>query len=147
MTEYFIPYEQAIKLKQLGFPQNDYLSWYGGINKLTYDQEYNEEDFRDFCCAAPLYQQAFRWFREKHELECCLKMNYDILNSRVMYLNGKEVSPRLIIGDKKWELMNRESVAYKMKPDYYEKTYTYEEAELACLNKLIEIVESNTKEK
>jgi hypothetical protein len=62
---------------------------------------------------SPLYQQTFRWFREKYNL-----------NPSIMY-NG--------IGQ--WD--------YDLNGDWSGRVWdSYEEAELACLTKLIEIVES-----
>jgi hypothetical protein len=60
----FTLYPEALELKQLGYPQNDYFAWYAH-DGLHYDSEYIEEDFTYACCAAPTYSQAFRFFREK----------------------------------------------------------------------------------
>jgi hypothetical protein len=60
----------------------------------------------------PTYSQAFRWFREKHRL-------YPIIDS---FVGVKGV------------------VKFFYKLPMYDETFnTYEEAELACLDKLIEI--------
>jgi hypothetical protein len=86
MNKEFIPYEQILELKALGFD---------GI----------------------LWQEAFRWFREKHRY-------YHILN-----YNAKFNVWVLTIAD-----FNSNQLSI-------EKHNTYEEAELACLKKLIEIVD------
>lgn len=96
MNKEFIPYKQALELKELGFDE-DVFEWF-------------DTETKDFCdvmkeVKAPLYQQAFRWFREKHNLH-----HLDLIS--LLYLEQK---------------MN------------------YEEAELACLNKLIEIVKGGDK--
>jgi hypothetical protein len=64
--------------------------------------------------------QAFRWFREKHEISGEISVFY-----------GAKVSYGWII--------TRSNT-----PDYYSvlDISTYEEAEIACLDKLIEIVEN-----
>jgi hypothetical protein len=74
---------------------------------------------------APLYQQAFKWFREKHNLypEIGLHDREDIKTWRmtIFYLGEYELAYNQNVG----------------KEPYYK---TYEEAELACINKLIEII-------
>jgi len=71
MNKEFIPYEQALELKELGFDENC-IAFYEPDNKqvqvVGVEQRYNNPELlrmKDFC--APLYQQAFRWFREKYE--------------------------------------------------------------------------------
>jgi hypothetical protein len=69
MKKEFVPYEQAVALKELGFDE---------ICIATYDEdEYFE--FLDFeqsyytipskLIQAPLYQQAFRWLYQKLDIE------------------------------------------------------------------------------
>jgi hypothetical protein len=64
MNKEFIPYEQALDLKELGFNENcfrgymrQYEEWI--ITDTIYDGHYE--------ILAPLYQQAFRFFREKYD--------------------------------------------------------------------------------
>jgi hypothetical protein len=111
----FVPYELALELKQLGYPQNGYFAWYGH-DGLHYDSEYIEEDFTYACCAAPTYSQAFRWFREKHGLYADIYRIGKKFNAGIEDMN---------IGSSK------ETVV---------EGVDYEEGELACLKKLIEIV-------
>jgi hypothetical protein len=66
-------------------------------------------------CSAPLYQQAFRWFREKYNL-------FGEVNIRTYFI---------------YDISNDE---FKMIKQYDKLTNTYEEAELACLIRLVEIV-------
>ena len=103
MNKEFIPYELAVKLKALGFDE-ECLSYY--FNKQL---SFGSKTAYGEVVEAPLYQQAFRWFREKY------KLHYPIAVSDGVWFYDK------------WSLG-----VYK----------TYEEAELACLNKLIEIVET-----
>ena len=59
MEKEFIPYEQALELKELGFDEPCY-----------YDYNFGGEITNKWAIGlvpAPLYQQAFRWFREKYE--------------------------------------------------------------------------------
>ena len=68
MNKEFIPYEQALALKELGFdePCIKYY-WTDGMFTKTYESPFNHNK-RDNLISAPLYQQAFRWFREKYNL-------------------------------------------------------------------------------
>jgi hypothetical protein len=116
MKKEFIPYEQALALKELGFDEPCF-AYYGEINggeimlflKKNFDNQ-------ALYILAPLYQQAFRWFREKHNIDSyhieptnnMFSNFYGVLGLRTATFNG----------------------GFK----------TYEEAELACLKKLIEIV-------
>jgi hypothetical protein len=102
MQREFIPYEQALGLKELGFDEYCFTTAFGIDITL-------ESDIK-----MPLYQQAFRWFREKYNLVIVIKP----------------------IDDKKLEL------GYNLtKNGLIIRAYTtYEKAELACLIKLIEIV-------
>ena len=107
MEKEFVPYEQAIELKKLGFNVPSVAGYsYPNSDKLL--------------TQAILYQQAFRWFREKYNLIGLVEAGYD---------NGKNVYTYVY-----WD-------GFK---DYLYDEYfqTYEEAELACLNKLIEVVKS-----
>ena len=64
MNKEFIPYEQALELKELGFYEGC-IAHYEKINGKIKLEVYSY-DLDDAICAAPLYQQAFRWFRDKY---------------------------------------------------------------------------------
>ena len=91
MNKEFIPYEQILELKEIGF---------NGI----------------------LWQEAFRWFREKHGLMGVVDCFF--YNFSYTY-NINDIADEIIIS--------------RSDPD--NDFDTYEEAELACLKKLIEIIE------
>lgn len=71
MEKEFIPYEQALALKELGFDEpcmaqlNDSNGFdgFGGNYRNSYFT-YPDQ------IAVPLYQQAFKWFRERYNLHC-----------------------------------------------------------------------------
>lgn len=73
MKEQFIPYEQALVLKELGFDKGC-LAYYltHGNNKLmpmsSSGLEFILHDSTKAYCSAPLWQQAFDWFLQKHQL-------------------------------------------------------------------------------
>ena len=127
MKKEFVPYEEALDLKELGFDEPCLFA-------------YNQDDENKFMTApqlssyqinsgknsdkgelnkvtAPLYQQAFRWFREKYNLK-----------GHVEAIEYFDETPDTY----HWSILNE----YNSGNDQL----TYEEAELECLKKLIEIV-------
>lgn len=126
MTKEFIHYEQALELKELKFEEPCFGHFDGGeLNLYWADAEEIEnlsikQSGNALCkyeCLAPTYSQAFRWFRKKY------------------FLFGK---PFLVIHLKKYSYQIDSDISYEhLNQIMYD---TYEEAELACLNKLIEIV-------
>ena len=120
MKKEFIPYEQNLEIRNLGFDEpcfgwftNSYLR----IGSVVENKHVQGEDE----ILAPLYQQAFRWFREKHQCES------SIIAMFLPYENYKEY--QFIITYKESEIVET-------------NFNSYEEAELACLKKLIEVVKN-----
>jgi hypothetical protein len=144
MNKEFIPYEQALALKELGFdepcfgwfrstliPSNFtefFLETEFGMNESPSD--WVNSNFLDKTCSAPLYQQAFRWFREKY-----------VLLGFIEPANGYEDKSlfAFYICDDEQNIINDEH-SYSKDSSLHFKTY--EEAELACLIKLIEITKT-----
>jgi hypothetical protein len=125
MTREFIPYEQALVLKELGFDEPCIYYVDKHNNDFIYNFENHPNDFIEWCggnvVKTPLYQQAFRWFREKHKLQgsfgATSQTNSDIGFTIIKLLdNGYE----------------------RLFADF--KLNTHEEAELECLKQLIKIV-------
>ena len=116
----FVPYELALELKQLGFDEpclGFYRIFSDGDTKLLVNSNSNMRHLE-----APTYSQAFRWFREKHNLRCQINYIGGLINKTTWW----DIS---VIGH------------YNTNPKEWEMKYQpYEEAELACLKKLIEIV-------
>ena len=135
MNKEFIPYEQALQLKELGFDKLCLGYYYHNNHFITCNPSvYDSKDFTlslsippENSCNAPLYQQAFRWFMEKYNLRGFIgfRPNVKQFDCHVydMSLSGKEYVQQRTMGE-----FNKDP-----------KVGTYEEAELACLNKLIEI--------
>jgi hypothetical protein len=127
MEKEFIPYDLALRMKALGFDEpcfgafyDDgklFIHWNDNVDadELFISQEKCE--YYDYECLAPTWQSAFRWFREKYKFY-----------ASVVHMNKKNAFYITVYGEEKIEF-------------YFD---TYEEAELACLTKLIEIVESKT---
>ena len=123
MEKEFIPYEQALALKELGFDEQC-LALYDLDGKITIEfvNWKNAKNRKsNYLIATPLYQQAFRWFREKHNL-CFL------LES---------------VGGKKGYFFAIQDIQSGDKVlDWTDGYYNHEEAEFECLKKLIEIVKN-----
>jgi hypothetical protein len=115
MEKEFVPYKLALRMKELGFEERCFTRYYES-GKLADSLSYLHHNYFGQV-NAPTFQQAFRWFRKEHNLKFHIKE--DVWNnwcSLKMIRHDDYIS----IGE------------YK----------TYEEAELACLEKLIEIVEN-----
>jgi hypothetical protein len=110
----FVPYEQALALKELGFDEDCFASYYHAGKRLDIGEYINHGEYT---ILAPSYAQAFRFFREKHGLG--------------HMING--------IGYESF-IMNIGGILHIFNGSEFN---TYEEAEQACLVKLIEI--ANTK--
>lgn len=121
MDKEFIPYEQALALKELEFNRRTFAEYSTILNNrwvLTFDLS-GEGQYPNSssACIAPTFSQAFRWFREK-------KYQAEILW-------------RGDFGDFCWKIGKFKHGSHFFSDDGFE---TYEEAELECLKKLIEIV-------
>jgi hypothetical protein len=119
----FIPYEQALALKEIGFDEPCFKYWVQTYNDTHTWMDVHDKALNDDDCKAPLYQQAFRWFREKYGLDCFIDRG-GAKGIYYAFVGGSEHG--FLYGN------NRNSPS----------EFTYEEAELACLKKLIEIVKS-----
>ena len=132
MNREFAPYEQSLALKELGFNEPCILLYRGldtqPVCQIGYEfkteknSDYNDET--NYWLTVPTFSQAFRWFREKYNLDSFVKHLYKSTIKVGYYFGIDEYN----------------GIEFQMELDgYYE---TYEEAELACLNKLIEIVKN-----
>ena len=123
----FVPYEIALALKELGFDDK----CFGAYDK-KYKLAISTSDYWDksslyslndyfgkntYRCLAPLYQQAFRWFREKYKLDNWVYKSRDYVYFYSILIDSRYLSANV-------------------------EFISYEEAELECLKKLIEIVKN-----
>lgn len=126
MEKEFVPYDIAFALKGLGFDETCLARY---IHEKLELGKANNLPSVFYVSLAPLYQQAFRWFREKYHL-----------NGLINYKNNI----------KKWDFipydMNLDGLKYGK---YYwkyvrehkgRKFDTREEAQNECLKELIELV-------
>ena len=117
MEKEFVLYEQALVLKELGFNEPCLASYFHAGKRLDICEYINHGEYT---VLAPTFSQAFRWFREKYNLIGLIEGGYD---------NDKNIFTYVIWDDFRDNIVD----------DYYS---TYEEAELACITKLIEIVKN-----
>jgi hypothetical protein len=124
MEKEFVPYEQALALKELEFDGPCFGVYIAGHLMITYDSIYNSTDIP--VVKAPTFSQAFRWFREKYTTKGWVTpiVNVDGFSDIHEARIHQEESSVLVLGN-------------------YD---SYEEAELACLEKLIKIVEQTNAE-
>ena len=134
----FTLYPEALELKQLGFDE-PCLAFYNGTFLESTQYIFDDCSMMDIgqCLLSPTYSQAFRWFREQYDLD------YSLLPESS---SGHRLSTRTfnIVIYKYHMNMNvqAEIVRIDGKIARYNKR---EEAELACLRKLIEIVKEKQK--
>ena len=136
MEKEFTPYEQALALKELGFDEpclglfkEDGSFLYADV--FAFRDPYTPSEFKEgvdegVCyinseileesTTVPTYSHAFRWFREKYKLH------------------------QIVLADEKgkYDIIVGERISGSCLGQYE----TYEEAELECLKKLIEIVKT-----
>jgi len=144
MEKEFVSYEIALALKELGFDEPCLLVFYGesigkyevgqpkdkaylhnGFFKITNstlqinNNNYNSTEGQ---ITQPTIQSVFRWFREKYSLVTHIETDF----GTEFYVKVEEIkSPRTLSLNQK-----RVNIIFK----------TYEEAESACIDKLIELV-------
>lgn len=150
LEKLFVPYKESLKLKELGFNESCLAGFFHYVSDnpekarqlLTpkdsiFGENYlfkNSIDFvnipsiainhQPICnknCAALLYSQAFKFFKDKYNLDSFIK-----------HLYNSTVKVGYYFGIDKYKGMEYSSDL----DSWYE---TYEEAELACLKKLIEL--------
>ena len=140
MNKDLVPYQPSLDMKELGFDEPCFIYWvYDGV-EITYSTSHNKSGWsiigfknsqmlkKAGLCTSPTFSQAFRWFREKHNLMF-----------QIFYLrNGNHA---VLIHRTTPEYMD---LVDQIRPsgcvDEVVDCYSYEEAELDCLLKLIEIV-------
>jgi hypothetical protein len=120
MEKEFVPYELALKIKQLGFDEPCIkFYWEDGMFLRGYEEPFNHNKYDTI--SAPLFQQAFRWFRKEHNLKSFIQPIPDDVDTYIFAYGTK--------------VIEHDDLDY----------LTHEEAEAACLEKLIKIVEKQSK--
>ena len=141
MEKEFIPYEQALALKELGFDEPCICCYDSKklVHLLVNCTENNElidckisTYFDKDLIKSPLYQQAFRWFREKYNLHHSIS----ILQRSCRY----HFKIRTIECESDLKPFGDNKIIFEDGP-----RKKYEDIELDCLKKLIEIVKDGKK--
>ena len=155
MNKEFIPYEQALELRKLGFNEECLFQ-----HSLTYNEDtkslevklFNASDCiitdsENYPIKAPLYQQAFRWLRNQYMTKRYINERGDYIEGNFFNLplilpNGYEI--KLLKQSTSYTIVGGREIPFYAEPEavYKETTESYESAELACLKKLIEIVKN-----
>jgi hypothetical protein len=143
MEKEFVPYELALRIKELGFNEKCFGYYtkykeffYFDVDDLSSAYTKNMDNLvvnsvDELECTAPTFSQCFRWFREKYNIQGYIYSSTVRGNSEktkqftgyIWNINGIDMP--FISTDARDELHD-----------------TYEEAEVACLNKLIKIVKT-----
>jgi hypothetical protein len=139
MIEEIVPYEESLALSQIGFVQS---CWHA-YHDLTWPSKEDKHKLETFHSLtsymsshahqyinpvlAPTYSQAFRWFRNMHNLEGSAEKSNDFEWYKFNIYSYLPNSKKLIYWDIEME--------------------TYEEAELACLRNLIKLVNETNNER
>lgn len=140
MEDQFVPYNLALKLKELGFDEICFAGYTKGGNQIRMSQQvpyigadygwkkYNHQN--KHIIKAPLWQQAFEWFREKHNLISGMAVYKEEFVKTGL---ARAFEPHIL------NLTTNQSV-------WLDEFDNYEEARQACLEKLIEICQEQKEE-
>lgn len=121
----FLPYEESLTLKNLDFNEWCFAKFY--YHELEIGGAYRNSEFKEdkkaghIFTSAPLYQQVFRWFREKHKLDGRV-ISWKVNNEIVWYISTEPLG---------------EPSRFKC---YEVCVKTPEEADLTCIRKLLTLI-------
>lgn len=127
----FVPYEQALALKELGFDESC-LVYYDNSRLFLIDRNskiipknsiYSNNELYRGIISVPTFSQAFKFFRDKYKMDSVILRTFCMTNS---------YHYRIVINNSEDNVIDA----------FVKSDRTYEEAELECLNKLIEIVKT-----
>lgn len=118
----FAPYQESLDMKELGFDEPCFGYYYNRELSFGARTSYGE------VVEAPTFSQCFRWFRDKHKLKA--DVTHATSNGGYTYTIWK------------WNFDN--NVGKWERIGVINSWFTYEEAELECLKKLIQIIKEKT---
>ena len=129
MKDQFIPHHLALQLKQLGFNQSCIATYFQpNLNEIKYPTTFHSNDslkMGEIDCTAPLWQQAFDWFRIEHKLLSSISQPF---NQEYCF----EIK-NLKDEKKEGELSSMQSKVFTL----------YSDAKYQCLERLIQEIQSN----
>lgn len=147
MEKQFVPYTESKEITDLGFEEKCLGYYYKALEHSFDDLRSGEEiifnqgspihlnftgrarDVNDvYLCKAPLYQQAFDWFRDNHGFTFTIKRHSDVYNIMeiLLYDTEEDINLQMELDGLEWQDFS-----------------TYPEAQLECLKKLIELCKKN----
>lgn len=123
MEEQFVPFELSIKLEELGFKENVLATYFKDGYFLHIPYNISLDKLKNV--RAPLWQQAFDWFRVNHG-------HYsNIVPNPTRYIEHQNCD--WLFG---YNIINSDNPIFDL------RYKTYEEARIKCLDKLIELAET-----
>jgi hypothetical protein len=162
MNKDFTLYPEAFELKQLGFDEPCTTYIYTGdtgnnVNVPCAVLPSKAENFNEdgLCVSTPTYSQAFRWFREKYDLHVQIRKEnyfqqrkYEYYHFDISKGEENDITNQEDLLDEIFNECSQDIPGNHLNDEMYSKLIfekefafkTYEEIELACLRKLIEIV-------
>lgn len=124
MNHLFVPCKEALGLKELGFDDPCLGRYFKQSERLEiFFCNKDNVSPNNICILAPLYSQVFDWFREKHSL-------YSYIEPVIVEHAASPIKFDYVI----LELNISEEIIFDTLP-----FHSNEKAQLACLQKLIEI--------
>jgi hypothetical protein len=115
LQDIFIPYEESLELKELGFNEKCLaFHWQKSISRGLFIGVPNEK--YDIIINSPTWEQSFKFFREKYNLRTAI-IPFWISNTYMVIIEGKMI--------------------FENEPNQFN---FYEEAREECLKKIIKIV-------
>jgi hypothetical protein len=143
MRDNFITYEQALALKELGFNEpcllEEYFEDSQYVSEWAYEEPFkinteldhltdkfnaDDDEHYEYSVAVPLKQQVFKWFRDEHYLYHMIHHFEHKKGTSEEFLS--EISGKLLLGNDDVSKFSNHN--------------TYEEAESACIDKLISLI-------
>lgn len=131
MDKDFVPYQESLELKELGFDERCFGHYWENLFyfQTTHTHPATMPNSPE-SCLAPTFSQAFRWFRDEHNID-----------SWIQPFMLEKANGELYLPDESYGyFIFKDGVFVADKVDCIEP----EEAELLCLRKLIEIVKRQT---
>jgi hypothetical protein len=127
MKEHFLSYEQALAFKDLGFDEPCF-GYYSNskehMGEIWYEMPNGGQDYIPVGdVLAPLYQQAFRWFRDTKLSDACV-CRYQSRDDGGIYF---------------YYVINHDYGIEETR-HFKEGFFSYEEAEDACIDKIIKLI-------
>ncbi len=137
MNKEFVPYQESLELKELGFDEDSFGYYdteglqirYDFLNTTNKNSLFTEHSITNNPkISAPTFSQAFRFFREKYRLHQYIKQ----YNGENFFFHIEDMVHPRRFDEYPVEILR-----------CYNESFSQEETELACLKKLIEIVKSH----